>query len=78
MSYSNRNSFTVEADARKYPVIDFADVSQVGEVLYDHGVCVITNVFRDEECLEFMDRIVSNMEVICGEKRKNNRPNLWV
>lgn len=58
-----------------YPVCD--DISQVPSLLKEYGVCVIPNVFSNNECDSWMRKILSNIEAISGNEVDHTQPETW-
>ena len=59
----------------EYPVC--RDITKVTSLLKEYGVCVIPDVFTDDECNSWMTDILTSMEILSGGKVNHLKPDSW-
>jgi hypothetical protein len=58
-----------------YPIC--SNITKVASLLKEFGVCVIPDVFSTSECDSWMEKILSNIELLSGNEVDYNQPELW-
>ena len=67
----------IVSDSKTTPYPVCTDLSKVTSLLKHYGVCVIPNVFTDQECDLCMKEILSNIETLSGNEVNHKYPNSW-